>query len=76
MVAKLLARDIDTPLGSPVADAINVPEQVVVNVPTTLVMAVVAVTVCDCGPEVNTPDIVQEIVVVDTVVADAVDAAT
>ena len=45
MVAKLLARDIDTPLGSPVADAINVPEQVVVNVPTTLVMAVVAVTV-------------------------------
>ena len=68
----MLVRDIDTPLGSPVADAINVPEQVVVNVPTTLVMAVVAVTVCDCGPEVNTPDIVQEIVVVDTVVADAV----
>ena len=76
MVAKLLARDIDTPLGSPVADAINVPEQVVVNVPTTLVMAVVAVTVCDCGPEVNTPDIVQEMVVVDTVVADTADVAT
>ena len=72
MVAKLLVRDIDTPLGSPVADALNVPEQVVVNVPTTLVMAVVAVTVCDCGPEVNAPVIVQEMVVVDAVVDDAV----
>ena len=70
----MLVRDIDTPGGNPVADALNVPEQVVVNVPTTLVMAVVAVTVCDCGPEVNTPDIVQEMVVVDTVVVDAVAA--
>ena len=72
MVAKLLVRDIDTPVGSPVADALNVPEQVVVKVPTTLVIAVVAVTVCDCGPEVNAPVIVQEMVVVDTVVDDAV----
>ena len=72
MVAKLLVRDIVTPIGSPVAEALNVPEQVVVNVPTTLVIAVVAVTVCDCGPEVNAPDIVQEMVVVDAVVDDAV----
>ncbi len=72
MVAKLLVRDIDTPVGSPVAEALNVPEQVVVNVPTILVIAVVAVTVGDCGTEVNTPDIVQEMVVVDTVVDDAV----
>ena len=48
------------------------PEQVVVNVPTILVIAVVAVTVCDCGPEVNAPVIVQGMVVVDTVVDDAV----
>ena len=47
-------------------------EQVVVNVPTILVIAVVAVTVCDCGPEVNAPVIVQGMVVVDTVVDDAV----
>ena len=72
----MLVRDIDTPVGSPVADALNVPEQVVVNVPTTLVIAVVAVTVCDCGPEVNAPDIVREMGVVDAVVADAVVAAT
>ena len=26
MVAKLLVRDIETPVGSPVADALNVPE--------------------------------------------------
>ena len=31
------------------------PEQVVVNVPTTLVIAVDTVTVCDCGPEVSVP---------------------
>ena len=49
------------------------PEQVVVNIPTTLVIAVVAVTVCDCGPEVNAPVIVQEIVVVDAVVELAVE---
>jgi hypothetical protein len=73
MVAKLLVRDIDTPVGSPEADALNVPEQVVVNIPTTLVIAVVAVTVCDCGPEVNAPVIVQEIVVVDAVVELAVE---
>ena len=61
----MLVRDIDTPLGSPVADALNVPEQVIVNVPTTLVIAVVAVTVCDCGPEVSVPDIVQDDAVVE-----------
>ena len=72
MVAKLLVRDMDTPVGSPVAEALNVPEQVVVNVPTTFVIAVVAVTVCDCGPEVSAPVIVQEMVVVDAVVDDAV----
>ena len=48
------------------------PEQVVVKVPTTLVIAVVAVTVCDCGPKVSAPVIVQEMVVVDAVVDDAV----
>ena len=68
----MLVSDIDTPVGSPVADALNVPEQVVVNVPTILVIAVVAVTVCDCGPEVNAPVMVQEMVVVDAVVDDAV----
>jgi len=77
MVAKLLVRDIDTPVGSPVADALNVPEQVVVNVPTILVIAVVAVTVCDCGPEVNVPEIVQDDAVVELAVeVDAVVAAT
>ena len=81
IVATLLLKLIDTPVGSPVAEALNVSEQVVVNVPTTSVIAVEIVTVCDCGPEVSVPDIVQEMVVVDAVVelavvADAVVAAT
>ena len=41
------------------------------NVLTTLVIAVEMETVCDCGPEVSVPDIVQD----DTVV-ELTDAAT
>ena len=35
------------------------------NVPTTLVIAVEILTVCDCGPEVSVPDIVQDDTVVE-----------
>ena len=50
----------DTPVGSPDAVILNVSEQVLVNEPTTLVIAVEIVTVCDCGPEVSEPEIVQD----------------
>ena len=39
------------------------------NVPTTLVIAVEIVTVCDCGPDVNVPDIVQDDAVVELTAA-------
>tara|TARA_B110000285_G_C14540966_1_gene344959 strand:- start:87 stop:347 length:261 start_codon:yes stop_codon:yes gene_type:complete len=72
MVATLLVKVILTPPGRPLADAVSVLLQVVLKVYTVSVIAVVADTVCDCGPEVSTPDIVQGMVVVDTVVDDAV----
>ena len=58
-------------VGSPVADALIVPEQVVVNVPTTSVIAVDTVTVCDCGPEVSVPviDSIGNTVIVPVIVA-------
>ena len=47
------------------------PEQVIVNVPTTLVIAVDTVTVCDCGPEVSVPvtDPIGNTVIVPEIVA-------
>jgi hypothetical protein len=76
-----LDKVIFTPPGSPIADALSVLLQVVLKVYTVSIIAVVAVTVCDCGPEVSALDIVHEIVVVDAVVdtdvvVDAVVAAT
>ena len=72
IVATLLLKLIDTPVGSPVAEALNVSEQVVVNVRTTSVIAVEIVTVCDCGPDVSVKDIVQEDAVVELPVAAAI----
>ena len=48
------------PGGSPVAVILNVSEQVLANVTTTLVILSKTSTVCDCGPEVSVPEIVQE----------------
>ena len=45
------------------------------NVPTTLVIAVEMETVCDCGPEVSVPDIVQDDAVVELAVAVATEIA-
>ena len=45
------------------------------NVPTTLVIAVEMETVCDCGPEVSVPDIVQDDAVVELAVAAAIEIA-
>ena len=42
------------------------------NVPTTLVIAVEIVTVCDCGPDVNVPDIVQDDAVVELTELDTI----
>ena len=58
MVAVLLEKLRETPEGSPVALADNVSVQLELNVYTTFVMAVLAVTVWDWGPDVR-PEIVQ-----------------
>ena len=72
----MLDKVIFTPPGSPIADALSVLLQVVLKVYTVSIIAVVAVTVCDCGPEVSALDIVHEIAVVDAVVELAVVADT
>ena len=51
----------ETPDGKPEALADKVSVQFELSEYTTLVIAVLAVTVCDCGPEIRVPEIVQVI---------------
>ena len=69
MVAMLLLKLIETPVGSPIALAVKVSVQVVLKVYTTFVIAEVAVTVCVCGPDVKDPVISHGVTVVEVTTA-------